>query len=191
MEIRDLYNADRQRTGQTIIVGDPIPAGSYVQVVMVFIQNSGGYFLIQKRAKSRNGMYATTGGHPKSGQTSLEGIVTEIKEELGIDVDPSKLKLFYSGRSDEEQVFFDDYYLRADFSLNTLKLQKEEVQFTEWLMPGEIKALFKRGKFMANHYEEYLRLRAWLKEQHIIRKNQKKLQKKRAKPYKKFVRNKD
>ena len=180
-EERDLYDANRQRTGRTIKVGDPIPDGYYVRVVMVFIQNSSGHFLIQKRAKARNGMYATTGGHPKAGQTSLQGMVSEIKEELGIDVKPVELKLFYSGCSDEEQVIFDDYYLKANIPLSKLKLQKSEVQFATWLMRSEVKGLFKRGKMLPNHYEEYLRLQNWLKEQRVAKKLIKKEQKQSAK----------
>lgn len=178
IEERDLYDINHRRTGQTVKVGDPIPAGCYVQVVMVFIQNSSGHYLIQKRAKARNGMYATTGGHPVAGQTSLQGMVAEIKEELGVDVNPVDLKLFYSGRSDEEQVFFDDYYLKANIPLSKLKLQKSEVRFATWMMRSEVKGLFKRGKLMANHYEEYLRLQNWLKEQRIMRRLNKKAAKK-------------
>ncbi len=184
-EERDLYDADRQRTGRTIKVGDPIPDGYYVRVVMVFIQNSSGHYLIQKRAKSRNGMYATTGGHPKAGQSSLQGIVSEIKEELGINVNPVELKLFYSGRSDEEQVLFDDYYLKANIPLSKMKFQKEEVEFATWFMRSEIKGLFKRGKMLPNHYEEYLRLQNWLKEQRIAKKLIKKERKQSAKARKK------
>lgn len=176
-EERDLYDQDHNLTGKTITVGDPIPEGYYVQVVMVFIQNSSGHYLIQKRSKQRNGMYATTGGHPKAGQTSLQGIVTEIYEELGININPADLILFYSGRSDEEQVFFDDYYLKADLPLAKMKFQKDEVQFATWFMRSEVKGLFKRGKLMPNHYEEYLRLQNWLKEQRIAKKLIKKEQK--------------
>ena len=184
-EQRDLFDVERKPTKQKITVGDPIPEGCYVQTVMVFIQNSSGHFLIQKRAKSRNGLYATTGGHPKAGQSSLEGMVAEIYEELGVAVDPKELVLFYSGRSDEEQCFFDDYYLKADIPLSKMKFQKEEVQFATWFMHKEIKGLFKRGKMMPDHYEEYLRLQNWLKEQRIaqklIRKDQKRAIKDRRK----------
>lgn len=176
-EERDLYDQDHNLTGKTITVGDSIPEGYYVQVVMVFIQNSSGHYLIQKRSKQRNGMYATTGGHPKAGQTSLQGIVTEIYEELGININSADLILFYSGRSDEEQVFFDDYYLKADLPLAKMKFQKDEVQFATWFMRSEVKGLFKRGKLMPNHYEEYLRLQNWLKEQRIAKKLIKKEQK--------------
>ncbi len=166
-EQRDLYDENRKLTGQTITVGDSIPEGKYVLVVMVFIVNSSGHYLIQKRAKERNGLYGTTGGHPKAGQTSLQGMVTEIREELGVDIDPTDLKLFYSGRSDEEQCFFDDYYLKADIPLSKMKFQKSEVQFATWFIRNEIKGLFKRGKLMPGHYEEYLRLQDWLNKQHF------------------------
>ncbi|MBO4855095.1 NUDIX domain-containing protein [Candidatus Saccharibacteria bacterium] len=184
-ERRDLYDQNRKLTGKTITVGDPIPEGYYVLVVMVFIMNSSGHYLVQKRAKQRNGLYGTTGGHPKAGQTSLQGIVTEIREELGIEVNPVDLKLFYSGRSDEEQVFFDDYYLKANIPLSKMKFQKGEVQFATWFMRSEVKGLFKRGKMMSNHYEEYLRLQNWLKEQRIARKLIKKERKQSAKARKK------
>ena len=49
---------------------------------MVFIQNSEGKFLIQKRSKIKNGKYATTDGHPKSGEDSIQGIISEVKEEI-------------------------------------------------------------------------------------------------------------
>ena len=53
---------------------------------MVFIQNSKGKFLRQKRSKIKNGKYATTGGHPKSGEDSIQGIISEVKEEYSIEL---------------------------------------------------------------------------------------------------------
>lgn len=46
----------------------------------MFIQNSAGKFLIQKRSEEKNGKFATMGGHPKSGESSIEGILTEVEE---------------------------------------------------------------------------------------------------------------
>ena len=54
-------------------------------VVMAVIRNSKGEFLMQKRVKSKGGDWGVTGGHPKSGETPKEGIITEIKEELGLE----------------------------------------------------------------------------------------------------------
>ena len=81
MEKRDLYDKDKNLTGKTIYKNFPIPKGYYILVVLIFIQNSEGKFLIQKRSKLKNGKFATTGGHPKAGETSIEGAITEVKEE--------------------------------------------------------------------------------------------------------------
>ena len=81
MEKRDLYDENRKLTGKTIYKGEEIPKGSYIVVVLVFIQNSEGKFLIQKRSERKNGLYATTGGHPKSGEDSVQGIITEVKKK--------------------------------------------------------------------------------------------------------------
>ena len=51
MEKRDLYDANRNLTGKTIYKGEKIPEGSYINVVLVFIQNYEGKFLIQKRSE--------------------------------------------------------------------------------------------------------------------------------------------
>ena len=70
MEKRDLYDKERNLTGETIFKGEEIPEGRYIVVVLVYIQNSDGKFLIQKRSDKKNGKYAATGGHPKSGENS-------------------------------------------------------------------------------------------------------------------------
>lgn len=53
MEKRDLYDSERNITGETILKGEKIPPNRYIIVVLVFIQNSEGKFLIQKEVKER------------------------------------------------------------------------------------------------------------------------------------------
>lgn len=163
MEKRDLYDAERNLTNETILKGESIPEGRYIVVVLVFIQNSDGKFLIQKRSKEKNGKYATTGGHPKSGESSKEGILTEVKEEIGLDLNANDLKLYFSGRSDEERVFWDDYYIKMEVNdIDKLKLQKEEVESVKWFSKEEILELNQKGMFFKNHFEEFENLLKWL-----------------------------
>lgn len=164
IEKRDLYDINRVLTGKTIFKGDSIPDNNYIVVVLVFIQNSDGKFLIQKRSKIKNGKYATTGGHPKSGENSIQGIISEVKEEIGLDINSKDLKLYYSGRSDSEKVFWDDYYIKMDVpNIQNLSLQKEEVESVCWLSIDEINSLMNGDKFFKNHYEEFEILLNWLK----------------------------
>lgn len=163
MEKRDLYDEKRNLTGETIVKGEPIPEGRYIVVVLVFIQNSEGKFLIQKRSELKNGKYATTGGHPKSGESSIEGIITEVKEEIGLDINPNDLELYFSGRSEKERVFWDDYYIKMDIpNIKSLKLQEDEVSSVEWFSEKEIFDLMEHNKFFKNHYEEFEILMKWM-----------------------------
>ena len=163
MEKRDLYDSNRNLTGETILKGDKISEGKYLVVVLIFIQNSSGKFLIQKRSEIKNGKYATTGGHPKSGEISIQGIITEVEEEIGLKLNPKELQIYSSGKSEKESVFWDAYYIKLDVEdIKKLKLQKEEVSYIEWLSEEEIVNLMKQNKFLKNHYEEFEISIKWL-----------------------------
>lgn len=164
MERRDLYDINRNLTGKTIAKNEPTPEGGYIIVVLVFIQNAEGKFLIQRRSrKHKDGKLATTGGHVKTGTTSVEGIIEEVEEELGLSLKPSDLQVYYSGREDSSRVFFDDYYAQIDADLADLKLQDDEVDEALWMTADEIQKAIKDGDFLENHVEEFERLLAWLK----------------------------
>jgi len=168
MEKRDLYDINKNLTGETIFKGEDIPEDRYIVVVLVYIQNSEGKFLIQKRSKIKNGKYATTGGHPKSGEDSIQGIITEAKEEIGIDINKEDLKLYFQGRNDKEGVFWDDYYIKMDVpNIENLELQKEEVESVHWFSEEKIKTLMKQDEFFKNHYEEFEKLLIWLNKNKI------------------------
>lgn len=158
MERRDLYNKDRELTGETIYKGEPIPEGKYIIVILV---------MIQKRSKQKDGKYAATGGHVKTGETSAEGMMSEIQEELGLTVKPEELELLFSGRGDEQQVFFDLYYMKKDFKLSDLVLQEEEVESVSWKTIEEIEKLIKKDMFLINHAEEVYRTIDILKSREI------------------------
>lgn len=148
MEYRDLYDENRNLTGEKILKNEPIPEGRYYLMVVVFIQNNNNEFLIQKRVIEKGGQWATTGGHPKSGQTSIEGIAEEIKEELGINI--SGFELFKQAGG--KDTFCDLYYVKNDISINNIKLQEDEVDEVKWASIQEIKDLFSIGKFNKGHY---------------------------------------
>ena len=154
-EKRDLYDINKKVTGETIYKGEEIPENRYILVVLVFIQNSRGEFLIQKRSKIKQGKYASTGGHAKTGETSLDAIHSEVKEEIGFDINCRELKLFNSGRADEGKAFFDIYYLKKDIDIDKLILQKEEVDFVKWCSTEEVIQLIEKGEFLESHAEEF------------------------------------
>ena len=162
MEKRDLYDINKNLTGETVFKGEKTPAGKYILVVLVFIQNSKGEFLIQKRSLKKDGKFASTGGHPKSGESSIQGMLTEIKEEIGLDVDEKELELVFVGKTDINRAFYDIYYLKKDIDIKDLILEKQEVDFVEWYSVEHIKKLIEDGLFLENHADEFFRVLDYL-----------------------------
>lgn len=159
MEYRDLYDENRCLTGEKIKKTDAVPKGRYYVTVVVFIENSKNEFLLQVNKKYN--MWATTGGHPKSGETSLDGVVTEIKEELGVDVLKEELELFNTIKTEDD--FVDLYYLKKDIDINDIIKQDEEVSLVKWFNEEEIKDMIKNNEFLPVHIDFFYNCLEYLK----------------------------
>ena len=150
MEIRDLYDENKRITGETIVKGEVIPKGKYYITVVIWIQNEDGEFLIQKRALRKDGKWATTGGHPVSGETSEQGAFTEIREELGLNLEGKKLTLFKTIKTEDD--FVDLYYIKVkNINIKDIIIQKEEVESVKWASIEEIKRLIEKHQFSESH----------------------------------------
>lgn len=136
-ELRDLYDINSKKTGKTYYKGDIIPQGYYPMVVMVVIRNSEGKFLMQKRVESKGGDWGVTGGHPKSGETPLEGIISKIKEELGLDFSNENLIEYDSGCDGKD--CYKMYFINKDIPIKEIKIQKEELSEVKWFSIDELK----------------------------------------------------
>lgn len=153
MELRDLYDSNRNLCGKTVVKGETIPEGMRILVVCAIIQNSNNEFMIQKRVESKNGKFGLTSGHPKAGESSKEGMLTELYEELGLIIPPNELVLFHSELHDDE-TFRDLYFLKANIDVSTLSFQESEVEFAKWATFDEIVSLFNKGIFCHTHYDD-------------------------------------
>lgn len=151
MEKRDLYDENKKLTGETIYKGQDVPKGRYYITVVIFIQNNKNEFLLQKRVKKKDGKWATTGGHPVSGETSKQGIVTEIREELGVNVTEKNIILFKTLKTEDD--FVDLYYLKENIDIDKIKIQKEEVEDVKWATIEEIQNMIKNNIFSESHTE--------------------------------------
>ena len=154
VEYRDLYDEKRNLVNKRVIRDGKVPKGLKYVTVVVFIYNKyTKEWLMQKRSKDKGGKWATTSGHPISGQTSIEGMVTEIKEELGLSIKENELKFITTVNRKEK--FADIYYLEKDVDLKELNIQKEELDDIKWMTQKEIEELYKIGKFKKTHYNYY------------------------------------
>ena len=140
-ELRDLYDINSNKTNKTYHKGEIIPEGYYPMVVMTVIRNSKGEFLMQKRVESKGGDWGVTGGHPKSGETPIEGIVTEVKEELGLDFNKEDFIEYDSGCDGKD--CYKMYFVNKDIDIEDIKIQEEELSEVKWFTMDELNNMVK------------------------------------------------
>ena len=158
MEILDIYDKYRQKTGRIHERGNPMKDGDYHIVVHVWIVNDKGEFLIQKRQPWKIGwpnMWdCSAAGAAIHGETSKEAAIRETKEEIGIDLNTSKADILLTVKFSRG---FDDIWLvRQNVDKNDLKLQYEEVADAKWVSYNEIKQMVKSDEFIEYHYLDIL-----------------------------------
>ncbi len=147
-ELWDLYNEKREKTGEVLQRGKPIPQGCYHLVVSAWIVNSQGQYLLSKRHPDKPYplYWECTGGSVLAGESSLEGAVREIKEELGISPDPAEAKLIFQTRRDRMQDFYDVWLFHGDMDIAEVKLQKSEAVDAKWADRSTLFEMFRAGK---------------------------------------------
>ncbi|WGX77649.1 NUDIX domain-containing protein (plasmid) [Paraclostridium bifermentans] len=153
MEIWDLYDKDRIKTGETMVRGSQFKENTYHLVVHVCIFNLEGKMLIQQRQPFKDGwpnMWdITVGGSAVSGDTSQLAAEREVYEEIGY-------KLFLDGIRPALTINFDKgfddiYLIQKDIDISKLKLQYEEVQSVKWSSKEEILSMIDEEIFIPYH----------------------------------------
>ncbi|UOQ87170.1 NUDIX hydrolase [Gracilibacillus salinarum] len=144
MEIWDIYDQNRKRTGRTHKRGLPMADGDYHIVVSVWIINENGDILLTKRHpdKSHPNLWEGTGGSILAGENSLEGALREVKEEIGVPLSKKNGKLVKSTRRDGFHDFKDDWLFAENVDIRDVVLQEEEVVDIKWVTRKELKAMY-------------------------------------------------
>lgn len=156
MEVWDLYNERRERTGRSHIRGDAIPEGLYHLVVHVWIRNRKGEYLISQRSADRPMLplkWECVGGSVVKGENSLTGTLRETREEVGLQLLPERGKLVFStvGRIVNGVRFSDilDVWLFSyDGPVTLENATTDEVAQVRWMNRAQIKDLFDRGELV-------------------------------------------
>ena len=161
MEKWDLYDKNRKKLNKVVLRGEKLKKNEFHLVVNGWIKNEKNEFLITQRAPNNSFayMWECTGGSAQSGETSLDAIAREIKEELNIKIDKTKARLFNSALR-----FFKDcpdildvWIILDNTPIEKIKIQKDEVMNVKWATKQEILDLYNQGKFEANiFFEEVL-----------------------------------
>jgi isopentenyldiphosphate isomerase len=155
-ELWDLYDENRNLMGRDHVRGIPLPDNCYHLAVHVWIKNSKGEYLISQRAANRLTCplkWECVGGAVTKGENSLQGALRETKEEVGVELDPTKGRIVFSkirktinGKRFND--FMDVWLFDYDGEIDLKNATTDEVAQVKWMTVEEMKALRDEGKFV-------------------------------------------
>ena len=136
-ELWDIYDVNKNKLGRTAERDVyQFKEGEYHIVVTGIIMNSENKILISKRAghKKYGGMWECSSGSILAGETSLEGIIRELKEELGLEFSKKEAIFLKEIRRDKILPDFKDLWLfRKDVEIDKLTFPDGEVTEAKWV----------------------------------------------------------
>ena len=160
MEYWDIYDRNKQKTGRTMERNDwhMKPGDFHLTVLGVIQRKSDGKYLITKRAEDKAwaaGWWEVSGGGVMAGETSLEAVLREVKEETGLSVGDWEggYQFSYSRENPEEgdNYFVDIYRFTGEFTEEDVTLQLREAQNFMFASLEQIKEFGRQGIFL--HYD--------------------------------------
>ena len=141
-EIIDEYNKIGEKIG-TVDKEIAHKDGLWHKSVHVWIINDKNEILLQYRCADKklypNKWDCSFAGHISAGETSIEALLREGKEELGIDIDLEKLNYVMTNRecikyeNINSNEFVDIYILRQNIDIDKISFQKEEVSNAKYV----------------------------------------------------------
>lgn len=155
-ELMDVYDKDKNITGKVINRDniDDLKDNEYIITVHCFIINLYNEILLTQRSlnKNRGGKWEETHGGLRSGEKSIDGIIRELQEEIGIDIQPNELKLIKTLK--RKNKFRDIYILRKDIPLNSIKYSDGEVMNCKYVSLNDFKLMIEKNECTFEKFEE-------------------------------------
>lgn len=151
-ELWDIYDINKKKIGKTAERDTyQFKEGEYHIVVTGVIINSKKEILICKRAKHKKFglMWECSGGSILAGETSLEGIIRELKEELGIEFSKKEAIFLKEIRRDKIPPDFKDIWLfKKDIDEREIIFPDGEAIDAKWVTIDEFIQMYKNKKIV-------------------------------------------
>jgi len=137
-EIIDILNEDGTLSGRVAEKAEIYNKGYWHRGANAWIINQNGEILIARRAYSKKsflGMWdQSSSGHVDAGETSMQAIIRETREELGLSLSDDQFVLIGTWKEDviypngwNAKIIHDVYVVREDFKISDIKPDPEEV----------------------------------------------------------------
>jgi serine/threonine-protein kinase len=159
-EVWDVLDAEGNKTGRFHERGMPMNKGEHHLEVFVWVRNDNGEYLISQRSpnKTNPNMWECTGGNAVVGDDSLTTALKEVKEELGIILDPQNGQMI-KHRLPCSVVgcrgLIDVWLFRQNIDISTVILAPEETCNAMWATADKIREMMAAGEFLSEQFYTY------------------------------------
>lgn len=151
-ELWDIYDENRVKTGKTAERDKyEFKDGEYHIVVTGIILNSKYEILISNRApwKRHGSLWECNGGSILSGETSLEGILRELKEELGITFTKEDAIFLKEVKRDKKVPDFKDLWLfQKDILAEEITFPDGEATEAKWVTIEQFMDMYENNEIV-------------------------------------------
>ena len=155
-ELWDILDENKQKTGKTVErVKDMLKRGEYHLAIEAMLINDEGKILISQRAGHRKRyplMWECNGGSAVKGETSVQAIVREMREELGIEFREEEAIFLKEYKGD---VYFKDYWVfKTNVKPEELTFPDGESIAAKWVTIDEIIEMRENGEWIGRIEKE-------------------------------------
>lgn len=166
MEFIDIYDDLGQRSGKCEDKDEAHRNALLHKGICVWIMNSKGEILLQTRSSHvmfPDKLDISFSGHVQAGESPLEAVRREGREELGINIDVSKLQYLFScreyggGDGYFENEIDDVFLYRADIPIDEYLFCDNEVKEVRYISLDEFKMMVESNSPMLLPYETHYR----------------------------------
>ena len=176
-EYLDILTEEGEKTGETKPKDDVHRDGDWHKSVHVWVLNSRGELLIQRRAAQKkshpNQWDISAAGHVSAGDSPIDAAIREFHAELGILLSEKEINYLFEVRANAvlnngtffEREINDVYLVKKDLDTLKMRLQEEEVAEVKYIPWKELKKeIQEENPEFVRHPMEYEKLFALLRD---------------------------
>lgn len=139
VELLDIYDGNRVKTGRINRRGELLKPEDYHLISIVWIRNKAGLYLISRRSPEKQpwpNLWESTGGAALAGDNSLDAALREVREELGIELNPANGRLLY--KHILPNIHRDVWLFNQEVNIDNVIFQEGETCDAKWASEDEI-----------------------------------------------------
>lgn len=183
-ELLDIVTKQGKPTGTTALKSEAHSKGLYHNTIHLWLFTSKGHILLQQRSHKK-AIYpllwdVSVAGHIDAGETFIEAVLRETKEEIGLQLESKNLehigtflhKTSYNNGNIQDNEFHQIFIAKLNIDLNHLTPQADEVEALKLVTFKEFDALLKESRtnqhFVTSNKVYYKFILKTIKERHDL-----------------------